>query len=145
MRRALSDWLFHAVLGVGIICGVALASSASSQVVQWEGMVPDSRYPTHDRWGNKYPPVCRKDLSFLIGRYVTVERKNLVGMLGPNKRGLRRAGWFEGSEAGSRLAGRIYIDDSIGSHLYEYVLHHELCHAICWMLYGNMEWHEDTE
>src|SRR5688572_22470379 len=76
LRRMISDWLFHVALAVGIICGLALASaSAHSQVVQWEGMVPDSRYPTHDRWGNKYPPACRKDLSFLIGRYVTVERK----------------------------------------------------------------------
>lgn len=126
IKSALSDPLFHVVLAVAIICGIALAGNRSA----WS----QSRYGEYDRWGYYQPPECRRDLSHLK---VKVDRtKNLNHTFGPPPAGGKRLGYW--------LASMIYIDRDLDKSLAADVLHHELCHQVWFDLTGSPHWHHDT-
>lgn len=120
----LSDPMFHVVLAWGIIFLICLASPANGK-----------SWPTHDRWGNKYPEECRRDLTHVQVR-VSFEPLGYIA-------GKKTLGYFMPSMRGQKSAPpTVYVDSSIRDmSIQDEVLHHELCHAQMWYLTGNLHWH----
>lgn len=124
MRNPLSDWFFHVALAWAIIFMICMASPVKAK--EW---------PTHDRWGNKYPEECRRDLNDVPAHF----RFEPLGYDGTKK----TLGYFMPSRRGSRSdPGTIFIDPVVRDPVIQAeVYRHEACHALMWYLTGNLHWH----
>lgn len=121
------DWLFWVVLAWAII--------ATISVVRGE------TYPTHDKWGYKYPVECRRDLTYLLGRIVVRRGADL----GHSKDGRKTIGyWWSPTDPNSMDRETIFVDKSIVNRsVQEDIIQHELCHAEMYRLYGSPYWHKE--
>ncbi len=115
--------LWMVLLGVALIVFV-IAHQALAQ----------SAYPERDRWGFRYPPECRQDLSHV---QVPIIYKSLAHLPG------RHIGWYQWPKHPGD-PGVVYVEKSVVDvHIRREIIHHELCHAWMWQLYGKsrVDWH----
>ncbi len=94
-------------------------------------------YPSHDYWGYKYPPECRKNLDHL--QYEL--RRNYD--LGYESGKTRMIGyWWNSLKPGAKDI--IFIDKTVTDPVLEkHIIQHELCHAEMFRLYGHPYWHKE--
>lgn len=132
-NNPLRDWLFHVVLAWAIIFMIALASQANAEGINYRA--------SHDIWGFKMPDDCRTDLSWVPSKIKTGVN------LGYAADGRKTAGWWEPhnpKKPDRNDWGVIYVDKSITNPVaVRWVIHHERCHALLWVLYGNPKFHRE--
>lgn len=130
---------FIAGLVIGALTLGAIAQFAVGPFDPWykkatKPFGPDQhgRWPTHDIWQHKYPPICIGDLSWVP---VHVERRDFTSTY---LNGDRLLGYWNKEP---RPYGTIYISSEIDDVTASHVFHHEACHAVT-AQYGKANWHK---
>lgn len=128
---------FDKCTSLGFQAGTPAHGNCILQLRQPVAIARPEAYPSHDYWGYKYPPECRKNLDHL--QYVL--RKNYD--LGYESGKSRSIGyWWNSLKPGAKDV--IFIDKSVTDPVMQQrVIQHELCHAEMFRLYGNPYWHKE--